>query len=72
MATVFRQKAELLAAALGHEDLEERASARSALRVFIDRIVIPAEGLLRVEGNLGAMLRVSGGAGAVPYRASPT
>ena len=53
MATVFRHKTELLAAALAHEDLEERTAARSALRGFITRIVIPPEGLLMVEGDLG-------------------
>lgn len=61
MATVFEQKIRTLAAALEHEDLETRESARSALRGFIDRIVIsPGDALLRVVGNLGEMLTAAG------------
>jgi hypothetical protein len=44
MATVYRQKVERLAAALAHEDEDQREAARSALRGFIDQIVIPAMG----------------------------
>jgi site-specific DNA recombinase len=54
MAEVFRQKATALQAGL--EDEGQRDSARQALRGFVDVIVIPAEGLLQVVGNLGAML----------------
>jgi site-specific DNA recombinase len=61
MAAVFEQKIRTLAAALEHEDLETRESARSALRGFVDRIVIPpGDELLRVVGNLGEMLRAAG------------
>ncbi len=49
MAEVFRQKATLLAAALEHD--VERDAARHALRGFIDRIEIPADGLLQVVGK---------------------
>jgi site-specific DNA recombinase len=41
MATIFEQKIRNLAVALEHEDLEQRESARSTLRGFIDRITIP-------------------------------
>jgi len=59
-----------LAAALQHDDEEQRESARQALRGFIDRIVIPADGLLQVVGNFGEMLTAAGGpdgAAAVAY-----
>jgi site-specific DNA recombinase len=47
MAEVFRQKATALAAALEHDDKEQREAARQVLRGFIDRIVIPSgDGLL--------------------------
>lgn len=63
MATVFEQKIRTLAAALEHEDVETREGARSALRGFIDRIVIPpGDELLRVVGNLGEMLTAAGAA----------
>src|SRR5688572_27763501 len=63
MAGVFEQKIRTLAAALEHEDLETRESARSALRGFIDHIVIPpGDELLRVVGNLGEMLTAAGAA----------
>ena len=62
MADVFRQKTIQLAAALEHEDEEQRESARQLLRGFIDRIVIPPDnGLLRVVGNFGTMLTAAGG-----------
>ena len=61
MAGVFEQKIRTLAVALEHEDLEQRESARSTLRGFIDRIVIPpGDGLLHVVGNLGEMLTAAG------------
>jgi len=56
MADVFREKTMQLVAALEHEDDQQRESARQALRGLIDSIVIPAEGLLEVRGNLGEML----------------
>jgi hypothetical protein len=57
MARVFAHKVRALADGLEHEELEQRESARSALRGFIDRIVIPpGDGLLQVVGNLGEML----------------
>ena len=62
MAEAFRHKTTQLAAALEHEDEEQRESARLALRGFIDHIVIPpADGLLQVVGNLGEMLKAAGG-----------
>lgn len=62
MAGVFEQKIRALAAALEHDDLEQRESARSTLRGFIDRIVIPpGDALLQVVGNLGEMLTAAGG-----------
>jgi DNA invertase Pin-like site-specific DNA recombinase len=62
MAVVFRQKTMQLAAALEHEDEEQREVAREALRGFIDRIVIPpGEGLLQVVGNFGEMLAAAAG-----------
>jgi hypothetical protein len=70
MADVFQRKTSELAAALQHDDEEERSSARQALRGFIDHIVIPAEGLLQVVGNFGEMLKAAGGragAAAVAY-----
>lgn len=64
-AEVFRQKTMQLAAALEHEDDEQRESARQALRGLIDKIVIPpGEGLLQVVGNLGEMLTAAGGRAA--------
>jgi site-specific DNA recombinase len=63
MAGVFEQKIRALAAALEHEDLELRESARTTLRGFIDRIVIPpGDALLQVVGNLGEMLKAAGAA----------
>lgn len=60
MAEVYRQKATTLAAALEHD--AERDAARLALRGFLEKIVIPpAEGLLQVVGNLGAMLAAAHG-----------
>ena len=50
-----------LAAALEHEDIEQRESARTTLRGFIDQIVIPpGDALLQVVGNLGEMLTGAG------------
>ena len=46
MASVFEQKIRALAAALEHEDIEQRESARTTLRGFIDRIVIRPGGAL--------------------------
>ena len=54
MAETFRQKATALQSGL--QDETQCESARKALRGFIDSIVIPREGLLRVVGNLGTML----------------
>ena len=52
----------MLAAALEHEDDEQRETAREALRGFIDRIVIPpGDGMLQVVGNSGEMLTAAGG-----------
>ena len=59
MADVYRNK--VIALAAGLENDEERATARQALRGFIDRIVIPPEGLLQVVGNLGVMLAAAQG-----------
>ncbi len=60
MAGVFRQKATTLAAGLEHD--EHRDAARQALRGFLQSIVIPpADGLLQVVGNLGAMLDAAAG-----------
>lgn len=61
MATIFEDKVRKLAAALQHDDIELRESARSTLRGFIDRIVIPpGDGLLRVVGKLGEMPTAAG------------
>ena len=61
MAGVFEQKVRGLAAALEHEDLEQRELARSTMRGFIDRVVIPpGTALLQVVGNLGEMLTAAG------------
>ena len=61
-AEVFREKTTQLAAALEHQDEEQRESARQTLRGFIDRIVIPpGDGLLQVVGNFGEMLTAAGG-----------
>jgi hypothetical protein len=54
MAEVFRNKAATLADGLEYDD--KRDKARLELRGFVDRIVIPPEGLLEVVGNLGTML----------------
>lgn len=43
MRDVYRQKVEQLATALQHEDADQREAAKSALRGFITKIVIPAE-----------------------------
>ena len=60
MAEVFRQKATTLAAGLEHD--EQRDAARQALRGFLQSIIIPpGDGLLRVTGNLGAMLEAAAG-----------
>ena len=62
MAEIFRQKTMQLAAALAHEDEEQRGAARQALRGFIDHIVIPpGTGLLQVVGDLGEMLTAASG-----------
>jgi len=50
MATVFEQKIRGLAAALEYEDIEQRQSARTTLRGFIDRIVIPPRDALLQSG----------------------
>lgn len=61
MAKVFENKVRQLAAALTHDDIELRESARSTLRGFIDKIIIPpGDGLLRVVGKLGEMLAAAG------------
>jgi hypothetical protein len=59
IAEVFRQKAATLAAGLEHDD--QRPAARQALRGFLDKIVIPPEGLLQVVGNVKAMLAAAQG-----------
>ena len=60
MAELFRQKATTLAAALEHD--EHRDAARQALRGFLDRIEIPpGDGLLKVVGDVGAMLAAAHG-----------
>ncbi|WP_291988246.1 recombinase family protein [Luteitalea sp.] len=65
MAVIFENKVRQLAAALSHDDIELRESARSTLRGFIDRIVIPpGDDLLRVVGRLGEMLTAAGAKGA--------
>jgi len=62
MAEVFRRKTEDLASALEHQDQDQRASARQALRGLIDQIVIPpGQGLLQVVGNLGELLKAATG-----------
>lgn len=62
MAIAYRTKVEQLAAALEHDDLEQREAARSALRGFITAIVIPpGEALLQVQGDLGGMLAAAMG-----------
>ena len=43
MRDVYRSKVGQLAAALEHADVEQREGARSALRGFIEKIVIPAD-----------------------------
>jgi len=71
MADVFQQKTMQLAAALEHEDEEQRETARQTLRGFVEKIVIPpGDGLLQVVGNLGEMLTAAAGrsgAAAVGY-----
>lgn len=71
MADVFRQKATALAEGLEFEHDDHRDAAREALRGFVDGIVIPpGDGLLRVTGNFGEMLKAAGGhsgAAAVGY-----
>jgi hypothetical protein len=60
MAEVFRQKATMLAAGLEHDD--QRDAARETLRGFVEQIVIPpGNELLKVVGNLGAMLDAAAG-----------
>jgi hypothetical protein len=51
-----------LAAALAHQDEEQREAARSALRGFVAAIVIPpGDGLLEVRGDLERMLAAAAG-----------
>ena len=60
MAEVFRRKAAALASGLQHVD--QRDSAREALRGFVEKIVIPpGEEMLTVVGKLGAMLDAAAG-----------
>jgi site-specific DNA recombinase len=59
MADAFRAKAETLAAGL--LDDERHDAARQALRGFIEKIVIPPDGVLQLVGNLGAMLAMADG-----------
>lgn len=60
MADAFRAKVETLALGLEHD--EQRHAARLALRGLIDKIVVPPnDGLLKVVGNLGAMLETAHG-----------
>ena len=59
MADIFRKKAAALTAGLEREDL--RDAARDSLRGLLERIDIPeGNGLLRVVGNVGAMLAAAG------------
>jgi hypothetical protein len=52
MAAIYRQKVERLAAALAHADEEQREAARSALRGFVDAIIVPVgDELLDVRGT---------------------
>jgi len=45
-----------------HEDEEQREAARSAVRGFIDQIVIPpGDALLEVRGDLGRMVTAAAG-----------
>jgi site-specific DNA recombinase len=59
MADVFREKVTALRAAL--EANEQPTDAREMLRGLVERILVPADGWLRVEGNLGAMLELAAG-----------
>jgi hypothetical protein len=57
MADVYRTKVQQLDEALQTDDVEQREAARSGLRALITKIVIPpGDGLMRVFGNLGAIL----------------
>jgi hypothetical protein len=60
MSEVFQRKVTVLCEGLEKE--RGREEARAALRGLVDRIVIPpGNGLLRVEGNLGAILATAHG-----------
>ena len=60
MAPVYRKEVAELASALDSADVEERESARTAIRVLLTAIVIPeGDAKLRVEGNLGEMLAIA-------------
>jgi hypothetical protein len=66
MAQVFQEKVSALCRGL--ENATGREEARAALRGLVDRIVIPeGDGLLRVEGNLGAMLATAHGRAAKAF-----
>ena len=68
MAGVYRAKTEQLAAALGHEDDEQRDAARQAIRGFLDRIMIPpGDGLLQVVGKMLTAAGGRNGSAAVGY-----
>ena len=62
MADLYREKVQNLAAALAHDDEAQREAARTALRGFIEAIVIPpGEALRRVVGDLRRMLTAAAG-----------
>lgn len=57
MAAVFQQKVSALCDGLEADG--QREIARKALRGLVDHIVIPADGMLELHGNLGAMLKTA-------------
>jgi hypothetical protein len=64
MAQAFRSKVAALTEGL--EQTARREKARAALRGIVEAIVIPAEGLLRVVGNLASMLALAQGRKPAP------
>jgi hypothetical protein len=56
--------------AAGLEQQDQRDAAREALRGFIEKVVIPPEGLLLVVGNLGARLAAAQGRRGARRRAN--
>jgi hypothetical protein len=59
MAHVYWRKVRALATALERE--QDRDGARQAIRGFLERIVFPPDGLLRIEANFPAMLAAGQG-----------